>query len=70
MVSESLCVFTAQENVPCPATFQAILTQVVGIWEKDCVVSTQLEPLFWDEELCHPPLLLDNQSHTSHRAWA
>lgn len=49
-MSESLRVFTDQENVPYDATFQAILTQVVGTWGRVCLASAPLEPLFWCTE--------------------
>lgn len=49
-VSESLHAFPALENVPPDATCQAILTQVVGIWGRGFLGSTQLEPLFWCTE--------------------
>lgn len=64
-VSESLRVFIALENVPQDATFQAMLTQVVGIWGRGCLSSIQLKPRFWCTERClrsgdlSPPLFFE-----------
>lgn len=49
-VSKSVRVFNAQGDVPHGATFQAIVTQVVGIWGRGCLGSTQPGPLFWCTE--------------------